>query len=114
MSALTETRHLIRAILEREATPAARARGIDPDDVDIDGRVEAYHRDDGYRTLKVSAPDPGLLAGLWKSVEGPLVAASRNVRVHPAIERDVRSGYALHVSIWKAAAFKVEPLETQA
>lgn len=80
----------------------AREHGIDPASVEISGRVERYHRDDGYRDINITARSRPFLAALAVRLRDSAAAIERDVRVYIDIGGSVRSKeeHILSLSIW--------------
>jgi len=71
-------------------------------DVKVSGRVERYHRADGYRDIQVIAPSLPLVSEIGDRLAEQAKGVLRGVTVHLDLGRSIaRQGeYILSLSIW--------------
>jgi len=80
----------------------APAHGIVRDDIKVSGRVERYHRADGYRDIQVIAPSLPLVTEIGDRLAEQAKGILRGVTVHLDLGQSIaRQGeYILSLSIW--------------
>jgi len=80
----------------------APAHGIVSGDVKVSGRVERYHRADGYREIQVIAPSLPLVSEIRDRLAAQARCVLRGVTVHLDNGRSIakQGEYILSLSIW--------------